>query len=251
VRTRTICRVLAQVAILAMAVPVFGQTAHRASTRRAGPSRVAGHSLYRPSSLDLKAPAVYRAKFITTKGDFIIEIHRAWAPLGADRFYNLVRFGFYNGASFFRMLPGFVVQFGLSPNPRIARAWSHAAIKDDPVAQGNSLGTVTFAMAGPNTRTTQVFINLADNARLDQMGFAPIGKVTEGMSVVRSFYSGYGEGAPRGNGPDQDLIEKEGKSYLVKNFPKLDRIKVAEILRGTPPHHASAHRAASTKKPAH
>lgn len=224
----------------------WGQTSHLTSGRRVEPTRTVSHSLYRPESLDLRAPAVYRAKFVTTKGNFVIEVHRAWAPLGADRFYNLVRFRFYNGASFFRVLPGFVVQFGLSPIPRLSEIWSRAAIPDDPPTQTNALGTVTFATAGPNTRTTQVFVNLADNSRLDQMGFAAFGKVVEGMSVVQSLYSAYGEGAPRGNGPDQSLVEKEGREYLVKNFPKLDSILEAVILRAEPAHPAATHHAAVT-----
>lgn len=223
--------------------PVWGQTSHTATRRRIEHARSVRHSLYDPSSLDLRAPALYRARFITTKGSFVIDVHRAWAPRGADRFYNLVRFGYYNGASFFRVLPGFVVQFGLSPNPRLSQIWSRAAIPDDPVTQTNALGTVTFAMAGPNTRTSQVFINLANNPRLDQMGFAPFGKVVEGLAVVESLYSGYGEGAPRGNGPDQSLIEKEGRAYLTKNFPRLDSIREAVILSAAPEHRAVTHHA--------
>lgn len=199
-------------------------------------------SLYRPSSLTLKAPAVYRAKFATTQGDFVIEVTRAWAPRGADRFYNLVRFGFYNGDSFFRVLPGFVVQFGISPNPAISAVWRNAKIPDDPVKQSNRLGTVSFATGGPNTRTTQVFINLKDNISLDGMGFAPFGRVIEGMDVVEKLYSGYGEGAPMGDGPDQERIQKEGQAYLQQNFPKLDHIISAVILRGgeQPPAHPKA-----------
>jgi cyclophilin family peptidyl-prolyl cis-trans isomerase len=188
-------------------------------------------SLYQPSSLNLTAPAVFRAKFVTTRGDFVIEVTRAWAPRGADRFYNLVHAGFYNGASFFRVLPGFVVQFGISPNPAISQVWQTAKIEDDRVGESNRLGTVTFAMAGPNTRTTQVFINLKNNDSLDGMGFAPFGKVIEGMDVVEKLYSGYGEGAPMGNGPDQERLQKEGKAYLQKDFPKLDHIVSAVILR--------------------
>jgi peptidyl-prolyl cis-trans isomerase A (cyclophilin A) len=201
-------------------------------------------SLYHPESLDVKAPAVYRARFVTTQGDFVIEVTRAWAPLGADRFYNLVRYGFYNGASFFRVLPGFVVQFGISPNPALSQVWQTAKIEDDRVGESNRLGTVTFAMAGPNTRTTQVFINLKDNDRLDGMGFAPFGKVLEGMDVVEKLYSGYGEGAPMGDGPDQERIQKEGNVYLKKDFPKLDHIVSAEILRG------AEHPASHPKEPA-
>jgi cyclophilin family peptidyl-prolyl cis-trans isomerase len=202
-------------------------TGHRA--------RPATHSLYRPSSLNLRAPAIYFVRLATTKGVCVIEVHRKWAPLGADRFYNLVRFGFYNGASFFRVLPGLVVQFGISPKPYISRAWHNAAIPDDPVAVSNLRGTVTFATGGPNTRTTQVFINLADNARLDSAGFSPFGKVVGGMTVIERLYSGYGEGAPDGNGPDQTQLEKAGNAYLARYFPRLDHIQSAVILRARRP----------------
>jgi len=201
-------------------------------TQPSQPSRPspAGASLLKPASLKAKAPATYRAKFVTTQGDFVIEVTRAWAPHGADRFYNLVKNGFYNGASFFRVLPGFIVQFGISANPSVSAAWHSAVIPDDPVRQSNLPGTVTFATAGPNTRTTQVFINLGGNKGLDSQGFAPFGKVVEGMDVVQKFYSGYGEGAPMGNGPDQQRIEKEGRAYLTAGFPKLDSIKSASIM---------------------
>jgi peptidyl-prolyl cis-trans isomerase A (cyclophilin A) len=212
----------------AWAVMAGAQTsAHRMASHRARIYR----SLYRPATLHDRAPAVYQARFVTTQGIFIVEVYRAWAPLGADRFYNLVKYGYYNGSSFFRVLPGFVVQFGMSPKPALNRIWNHASIKDDPVTQSNQRGYVTFATAGPNTRTTQVFIDLADNSRLDSEGFAPFGQVTQGMDVVDKFYSGYGEGAPEGHGPSQELLTKLGKPYLDKNFPKLDSIKVASVVR--------------------
>jgi peptidyl-prolyl cis-trans isomerase A (cyclophilin A) len=176
------------------------------------------------------APAYYRAKFTTTKGDFVVEVWHSWSPHGADRFYNLVKYHFYDGAAFFRVLPGFVVQFGISPKPEISRVWERATIPDDPVTQENIRGMVTFATAGANTRTTQVFINLGDNATLNNMGFAPIGKVQSGMDAVDKLYGGYGEGAPDGNGPNQDRMQKEGKTYIEKFFPLLDTIKSAEIL---------------------
>lgn len=195
------------------------------------PKHTTQRSLLRPATLNERAPATYRVRFLTTKGPFVVEVERAWAPLGADRFYNLVKHGFYTDASFFRVLPGFVVQFGISAKPAVAKAWNDAKIKDDPMAKSNLRGTLTFATAGPNTRTTQVFINLADNKSLNSMGFAPFGKVVEGMDVVDQFYSGYGEGAPQGNGPDQTRITNEGKAYLEKEFPKLDSIKSAVIER--------------------
>lgn len=183
-----------------------------------------------PAENNATAPETYRAQFETTKGSFTIEVTRAWAPLGADRFYNLIKGGFYDGARFFRVLPGFVVQFGIPGDPAVARTWRAARISDDPVTQTNATGSITFATAGPNTRTTQVFINLANNANLDGMGFAPFGRVTEGMNVVGQLHSGYGEGAPHGRGPDQGRIQGEGNAYLERDFPKLDYIAKATIL---------------------
>lgn len=180
-------------------------------------------ALLRPATLTAKAPDVYEVQFTTTKGDIVIQVTRAWAPIGADRFYNLVKHGFYNNAAFFRIVPGFIVQFGLSGDPAVNRAWKNANIKDDPVTQSNKPGTLTFATAGPNTRTTQLFINLGSNAPLDGQGFAPFGQVTGGMEVVQKLYSGYGER------PDQGAITSEGKAYLDKNFPNIDRIQTATI----------------------
>jgi peptidyl-prolyl cis-trans isomerase A (cyclophilin A) len=205
---------LAAVALaLTFAVPAFGQ------------------GLGNPASLNAQAPAVYRARFDTSKGAFVIEVHRDWAPNGADRFYNLVKSGFYSGDRFFRVIPGFMAQFGISGDPRISAAWRQANIPDDPVRQSNRRGFITFATAGPNTRTTQVFINYADNQTLDGMGFAPFGRVVSGMNVVDALYGGYGEGAPEGQGPAQGLIQRQGNSYLMRDFPKLDFIKSAAIAR--------------------
>jgi peptidyl-prolyl cis-trans isomerase A (cyclophilin A) len=197
-------------------------------------------SLLNPASLHAKAPDVYKAQFTTTKGDFIVEVHRDWAVNGADRFYNLVKNGFYTDASFFRALPGFVVQFGMNAKPAVEAVWQKANIRDDAVKQSNKKGYVVFATAGPNTRTTQIFINLGDNSQLDSQGFAPFGMVVEGMDVVEKFYNGYGD-PPRG--PDQGRIAAEGKAYLDKNFPQLDSIKTAKIV-GEP---ATAKPAATTK----
>jgi peptidyl-prolyl cis-trans isomerase A (cyclophilin A) len=183
-----------------------------------------------PSTVNEQAPETYRVQFQTSKGNFTMEVTRAWAPLGADRFYNLVRSGFYDNARFFRVLPTFVVQFGIPADPAVAGQWRSARIADDPVTQSNAAGSVTFATAGPNTRTTQVFINLADNANLDAMGFAPFGRISEGIDVVGQLYSGYGEGAPHGKGPNQGRIQTEGNAYLEREFPKLDHIRKAEIL---------------------
>ena len=187
-------------------------------------------SLTNPAALTAPAPADYKVKFDTGKGDFVVEVHRDWAPLGADRFYNLVKNGFFNDARFFRVISGFMVQFGISGDPKVAAAWRDASIADDPVKQSNSRGMITFATRGPNTRTTQVFINYADNGRLNAMGFAPFGQVVSGMNVVDALYSGYGEGAPRGAGPEQGRIQSEGNAYLTQAFPKLDYIKTATIV---------------------
>jgi len=176
-------------------------------------------SLLHPGTLNAKAPEEYTVKFVTTRGDFTVKVKREWAPLGADRFYNLAKHHFFDGAAFFRVVPGFVVQFGLSADPAVSAAWQKATFKDDPVKQSNHKGFLTFATAGPNTRTTQLFINLGDNARLDSMGFSAFGQVSEGMDVVEHIYSGYGER------PDQGAITNQGKAYLDKNFPKLDSVK--------------------------
>jgi peptidyl-prolyl cis-trans isomerase A (cyclophilin A) len=189
-----------------------------------------GQSLTTPAALTAQAPASYKVKFDTSKGDFVVEVHRDWAPLGADRFYNLVKNGFFNDARFFRVVSGFMVQFGISADPKVAAAWREASIADDPVKQSNTRGMISFATRGPNTRTTQMFINYADNSRLDGMGFAPFGQVVSGMNVVDALYSGYGEGAPRGAGPEQGRIQSEGNAYLTQAFPKLDYIKTATIV---------------------
>lgn len=175
------------------------------------------------------APDTFRVRFRTTEGDFLVEVHRDWAPRGADRFYNLVRAGFYDDVYFFRVLDGFVAQFGINGDPAVSAAWSWAEIQDDPVRESNRRGTLVYATGGPNTRTTQLFINLVDNERLDGMGFSPFGEVVEGMAVVDSLYSGYGEGAPQGLGPSQGRIEDEGNAYLRAEFPELDRIIGARI----------------------
>jgi peptidyl-prolyl cis-trans isomerase A (cyclophilin A) len=206
-------------------------------------------ALLRPALLTAKAPATYQVKFTTTKGDFVISVTRAWAPLGADRFYNLVRHHFYDHTSFFRVLKGFVVQWGISAYPPVSAAWSRAPIKDDPVVQSNLRGYITYAMGGPNTRTTQVFINLVDNKRLDGMGFSAFGQVTEGLDVVEALYAGYGEGAPDGQGPEQDKIERAGKPYLDKGFDKLDSITTATLILppgATPAKSPAAPKAAAT-----
>ncbi|MCG6926523.1 MAG: peptidylprolyl isomerase [Acidobacteria bacterium] len=181
-----------------------------------------------PEQATEQAPDRFRVRFETTKGPFVVEVHRAWAPRGADRFYNLVRLGYYDDVTFFRVVEDFMVQFGIHGDPKVGSVWRFAQIPDDPVKQSNTRGMVTFATAGPGTRTTQVFINYKDNSPLDRQGFAPFGRVVEGMAVVDKLYSGYGDGPPYG--PDQGRAHSEGNRYFRGDFPKLDHIKSAELV---------------------
>jgi peptidyl-prolyl cis-trans isomerase A (cyclophilin A) len=201
-------------------------TARADGTNKAAPKP----DLSAPASLTEKAPESFKARFETSKGSFTVEVTRSLSPNGADRFYNLVRAGYFTDVEFFRVISGFMCQFGIHGDPKVSAAWREARIPDDPVKASNTLGAITFATAGPNTRTTQLFINFADNKSLDGMGFSPFGKVIGGMEVVDQIYSGYGEGAPRGLGPDQGRVQQEGNAYLKKEFPKLDYIKSAVIL---------------------
>ena len=196
----------------------------------AGPA-LAQSKLANPAALNEPAPATYKAKFDTSKGVFVIEVTRAWAPQGADRFYNLVKNGFFDNTRFFRVIPNFMVQFGISGDPALNTKWRVARIPDDRPAQSNTHGMVTFATSGPNARTTQVFINFKNNSRLDALGFAPFGKVVSGMNVVDALNGEYGEGAPDGRGPDQMRLQTEGNAYLAKDFPRMDFIKKATIER--------------------
>lgn len=180
--------------------------------------------------MNQKAPDEFKVKIETTRGAFVIKVVRSWSPNGADRFYNLVKAGYYDGTKFFRVLKGFVAQFGIHGDPKISKAWREATIRDDPVVQSNKRGFVTYATGGPDTRTTQLFINYGDNSRLDGMGFSPFGEVVEGMDVVDGLYNEYGEGAPRGKGPDQGRIQRDGNAYLDKEYPKLDAIKTAKVV---------------------
>jgi peptidyl-prolyl cis-trans isomerase A (cyclophilin A) len=183
-----------------------------------------------PSKLKETAPAVFHAAFDTTAGPFVVQVTRAWAPKGADRFYNLVKHGYYDNGRFFRVLPNFMVQFGINGNPSIQSAWREANITDDPVTQSNRRGFITFAKSGmPNSRTTQVFINFTDNSRLDAGGFAPFGQVISGMEAVDKITAAYGEA------PDQGRIQAEGNAYLTRQFPKLDYIRKATIQKVAPP----------------
>lgn len=189
-------------------------------------------ALLDPSLATEQAPDRFKAKFSTTKGDFVIEVTRDWAPEGADRFYNLVKIGYFDDAAFFRNIEGFMVQFGINGSPAVNKKWNRSNIKDDPVKESNQRGYVTFAQSSArNSRSTQVFINFGDNGRLDDMRFAPFGRVVEGMDVVESLYNGYGEGAPGGRGPEQGRLQDEGNAYLKKDFPKLDYTKMAKIVK--------------------
>jgi peptidyl-prolyl cis-trans isomerase A (cyclophilin A) len=181
--------------------------------------------------LNQKAPPTFKASFETNKGTFVVEVTRDWAPVGADRFYNLVKSGFFDDARFFRVISGFMVQFGIHADPKISAVWRDKRITDDPVKHSNTRGLVSFATSGPNSRTSQLFINYGDNSRLDKMGFSPIGRVIEGMDVVEQLYSGYGEGAPQGKGPNQGRIQQDGNDYLNREFPRLDYIKKATIIQ--------------------
>src|SRR5215475_6723248 len=221
--------ILCSFLVLAAIAFVSAQTA--APKPAPKPKPAAANKLLTPASLTAKAPETYKVKFDTSKGVFVVEVHRDWAPLGADRFYNLVRNGFYNNVRFFRVLNGFMAQFGMNGTPAVQKVWgaSGQQLKDDQVKQSNKRGYITFANAGPNSRSTQVFINLVDNTFLDPeaMHFAPFGQVVEGMEVVDMLYTGYG----RQNVPDQQRITNEGNAYLTKEYPKLDFVKTATIVQ--------------------
>ncbi|MFA6317779.1 MAG: peptidylprolyl isomerase [Elusimicrobiota bacterium] len=189
-------------------------------------------TLLAPEKAVEKAPDVFRVKFATTKGEFVIEARRDWAPNGVDRFYNLVKLGYFDGVSFFRVVKGFMVQFGIHGTPEVNAAWRSARIMDDPVKNTNARGTVTYAMAGPNTRTTQLFINYGNNAALDGQGFPPFGQVVKGMEVVEKLYDGYGDMPDFGGRcPDQGRMQNEGDPYLKKDFAKLDYVKTARLAK--------------------
>ncbi len=215
----------------ASAAAVADQPASAPSSRPSGPlASTLNPDLLSPSKASDKAPDVFRARFTTTKGDFVIEVHRDWSPNAADRFFNLVKMGFYDDTRFFRAIEGFMVQFGINGDPAVSAKWQEQGIPDDPVKQSNKRGFVTFAQRNtPNTRTTQVFISYGDNSRLDASRFVPFGQVVQGMDVVDALYKGYGEGSPMGAGPDQGRIQTEGNAYLDAKFPKLDGVRHARI----------------------
>lgn len=182
-------------------------------------------ALRRPdATLDRTGPDSFHVAVVTSRGPFELLVRRHWSPRGADRLYWLAAHHYYDGVRFFRVLPGFVAQFGLHGDSAVNAAWRERRIADDSVRVTNQRGTLSFATGGPDTRTTQLFINYRDNARLDRLGFAPVGQVVAGMAVVDSLYGGYGEGPPRGTGPDQGRITREGNRYLAAQFPRLDSI---------------------------
>lgn len=192
-----------------------------------------------PTKATATAPAQYKVRFETTKGSFVVQVTREWSPNGADRLFNLVEMDYFTDVAFFRVINGFMAQFGISGYPEVNKVWHEAGIMDDPIkgkeggekAQSNKIGMVSFATAGPNTRTTQLFINFKDNGNLDGMGFTPVGEVVSGMDIVDGLYKGYGEGAPKGRGPRQDLLQKQGNVYLKAEFPKMDYIVNAKVVK--------------------
>ena len=206
-------------------------TTQKPAPKAAGAKPAAPSAALRtPSKLTETAPAVYNVTFDTTAGPFVVQVTRAWAPKGADRFYNLVKHGYYDAGRFFRVVPGFMVQFGIHGDPKIQEPWREANIQDDPVVQSNKRGFITFAKSSmPNSRTTQVFINFRDNSPLDRDGFAPFGQVISGMEIVDKINAEYGEG------PQQPRIQMEGNAYLSKAFPRLDYVKSAKLSKPAPP----------------
>lgn len=208
-----------------------GGSAVLASDEQAPKPTETNPALLDPSLANERAPGTYNVKMETTAGDFVIEVHREWAPHGADRFYNLVKIGYFDNVAFFRVITGFMAQAGFHGNPAVSKAWLNSRIPDDPVIQTNDTGMVTFAMSGqPNSRSAQIFINYGDNSYLDDSGFAPFGKVVEGFESVKALYSGYGEGEPKGKGPSQGKLYRLGNEYLKAEFPGLDYIVKASII---------------------
>ena len=211
--------------------PAADAASASAALSKAGATAATNAALLAPDSaaLAVSAPDSFSIHFATSRGEFDIKVHRAWAPRGADRLYHLVHAGFYDGVRFYRVIEGFMAQFGAHGDTAVAHAWRDRRIDDDPVRHRNERGALTFATSGPNSRTTQLFINFGNNQQLDGIGFAPLGTVVNGMAVVDSLYHGYGEGAPSGAGPDQGRLGAEGNAYLRRQYPKLDSIATARI----------------------
>ncbi len=234
--TRTTLAAVITVAAVMLALTSAIHADEKAESATAGTSTsttqiAANPALLDPTLVAEKAPEAFRVDLETTKGDVVILVNRSWAPKGADRFYNLVKIGYYDNIAFYRVIKGFMAQCGFNGDPAVTAAWSREKLTDDPIVQANTRGMVTFAMGGPDSRTTQFFVNYADNSYLKDHGaFAPFGKVISGMDVMDSIYAGYGEGAPNGRGPSQGKIASAGNAYLEENFPKLDYIKRARIV---------------------
>jgi peptidyl-prolyl cis-trans isomerase A (cyclophilin A) len=227
-RTRSVTMIVLAAAVAAQLAPVAAQTGKTTGQRGRGAavtSAAAKAKLKNPAALKDVAPAEYRALFDTSAGPFVILVHRSWAPKGADRFYNLVKYGFFDNCRFFRVLPNFMVQFGINGDPVVQGPWRNANLQDEPAKQSNRRGTITFATAGPHSRTTQVFINFKDNTFLDPQGFTPFGEVVTGMEVVAKINAEYKEQ------PDQQRIQQSGNAYLTKAFPRLDYVRRATIQR--------------------
>ena len=230
VKVRPALRLLPALALL-VSTPVGSLPQRR--DHKSAPPREARAALLNPRHKfwDERAPDTFRVKFETSRGVFVVEARRDWSPRGADRFYNLVRAGFFDDSRFFRVRAGFVAQFGIAGDPAVAAVWRNQTIPDDPPRQSNTRGFVSYAMTGPGTRTTQLFVNLGDNSRLDREGFAPVGRVVEGMDVVDGLYAGYGEDAGGGmRGGRQGVIFEGGNAYLDREYPKLDRLLRASVL---------------------
>ena len=244
-----VCRSALLLALAATFAQTPGTSASKSSTTPKSTKPAAStydRALLRPALLKDIAPATYQVKFVTTRGEFTVTVNRAWSPLGADRFYNLVKHHYYDGARVYRVIPGFVAQFGINAHPPVNAAWAKSTIKDDPVTQKNLRGTLTFAKTAlPDSRTTEVFINLKDNTHLDSMGFAPFATVDDkGMNVVEMFYDQYPDPAQAG---EQANMEKGGDPYIASKFPKLDTITSASLVAGPASSKPAAKPAAASK----
>ena len=193
---------------------------------------VTRNPLLQPQRYTETAPATYQVRLETSAGDVVIQVHRDWAPIGADRFYNLAKGGFYDDSRVYRVLGGFMAQFGLNGDPYVSQAWKTQFLVDDPFVESNTRGRVAFAKGGLHTRTTEIFISYKDNSALDDQGFTPIGEVIEGMDVVDAFYADYGDGPPRGDGPYQAMAAARGNEYLDADFPELTRILSVTVTSG-------------------
>lgn len=229
---RTLCRPTLAPLGLACIIAATGVTGCGEAPER-GPAE-AQVPLLRPAQFTETAPPRFVVRFETTAGDFAVDVHREWAPIGADRFYNLVKGGYYDDTRIYRVVPGFMAQFGIHGDPFVHRAWARSLLRDDPVVESNLRGRVTFARAGPNSRTAEVFISTVDNSRLDGDGFAPFGEVVEGMEVVDAFHADYGDGPPRGDGPYAAMAQARGNEYLDEEYPELTRIVRATLVSPEP-----------------